>query len=132
MKKLSVVLAAGLLSLAVAFTLTAQEKKAMKEMKEVTITGEIIDTKCYVTGMMGGRGEEHKQCAIDCIKGGLPVGIVEDKTDKVYVLVPKSPGKKGANEELVKYAAERVKLTGNAVEKGGQKLFVYTKVEEAK
>ena len=41
MKKLSVVLAAGLLSLAIAFTLTAQEKKAMKE---VTVTGEIIDT----------------------------------------------------------------------------------------
>jgi len=128
-KKLDVVLAAGLLSLAIASTLSAQEKKAMKE---VTITGEIIDTKCYVIGMMGGRGEEHKQCAIDCINGGLPVGIVEDKTDKVYVVVPKSPGMKGANEDLVKYAAERVKLTGNVVEKGGQRLFVYTNVEEVK
>ncbi|MBI4535326.1 MAG: hypothetical protein HY708_03545 [Ignavibacteriae bacterium] len=127
MKKFFVVLTAGLLGLAIVFTLTAQEKKAMKE---VTITGEIIDTKCYVTGMMGGRGEEHKQCAIDCIKGGLPVGIVENKTDKVYVVVARSPSMKGANEELVEYAAERVKLTGNAVEKGGQKLFVYTKVEK--
>ncbi len=113
----------------VAFTLTAQEIKAMKE---VTVTGEIIDTKCYLAGMMGGRGEGHKQYAVDCIKGGLPVGIVEDTTDQVYVLVPQSPGMKGANEELVKYTAERVKLTGNIVEKSGQKLFVYAKVEEVK
>ena len=127
MKKLLVVFAAGLIGLALTFNLFGQEKKAMKE---VTITGEIIDTKCYLTGMMGGRGEEHKQCAIDCIKGGLPVGIVQDKTDKVYVLVPKSPGMKGANEELVKYAAQKVKLTGMIAEKGGEKLFVYSKVEE--
>jgi hypothetical protein len=79
---------------------------------------------------MGGRGEDHKQCAIDCINGGLPVGLLEDKTETVYTVVPKSPGMKGANEELVKYAAEKVKLTGTVVEKGGAKLFVYSKVEE--
>jgi len=117
-----------ILSLAITMSVSAQAKKAMKE---VTITGEIIDTKCYLTGMMGGRGEEHKQCAIDCIKGGLPVGIVENKTNKVYVVVPKA-GMKGANEELVQYAAQTVKLTGTVVEKGGEKLLVYSKVEEAK
>jgi hypothetical protein len=117
-----------ILSLAITMSASAQAKKTMKE---VTVTGEIIDTKCYLTGMMGGRGEDHKQCAIDCIKGGLPVGIVENKTNKVYVVVPK-PGTKGANEELLPYAAQTVKLTGTVVEKGGEKLFVYSKVEEAK
>ena len=39
---------------------------------------------------------------------------------------------KGANEELVQYAAEKVKLTGMVVHKGGQNLLVYTKVEPAK
>ncbi len=117
-----------ILSLAIMISVSAQVKKAMKE---VTVTGEIIDTKCYLTGMMGGRGEDHKQCAIDCIKGGLPVGIVENKTNKVYVVVPKA-GTKGANEELVQYAAQTVRLTGTVVEKGGEKLLVYSKVEEAK
>lgn len=115
-----------LLTVALVIPASAQGKKAMKE---ITVVGEIIDTKCYLTGMMGGRGEEHKQCAIDCIKGGLPVGVVEDKTDKVYVLVPQKGGTKGANEELVEYAAQTVKLTGSVVEKGGQKLLVYSKVE---
>jgi hypothetical protein len=126
MRKPFIVLAAGAVALAAAFTLNAQEKKAAKE---VTVTGEIIDTKCYVTG--GAKGEGHKQCAVDCIEGGLPVGVLEDKTDKVYVVVPAS-GMKGANEALAKYAAEKVKLTGTVAERGGQRLLVYSKVEEAK
>jgi hypothetical protein len=65
------------------------------------------------------------------MKGGLPVGVLEDKTDKVYTVVPKA-GMKGANEELVQYAAEKVKITGMVVNKGGQNLLVYTKVEPVK
>ena len=130
MKKLSLFII-PLLSLAAMLAASAQGKKDKKEIKEIAVVGEVIDLKCYLTGMMGGKGEDHKQCAIDCIKGGLPVGILEDKTEKVYTVVPKG-GMKGANEELVKYAAEKVKLTGTLAEKGGQKLFVYSKVEETK
>ncbi|MBI4546524.1 MAG: hypothetical protein HY707_00985 [Ignavibacteriae bacterium] len=116
------------LSVVSVLAVSAQSKKAMKEMKEVTITGEVIDQKCYLTGMNGARGEAHKECAISCIKGGLPVGVLEDKTEKVYTVVPKG-GMKGANEELVQYAAQKVKLTGMTAKKGGQNLFIYSKVE---
>jgi hypothetical protein len=108
-------------------SLTAQEKA----MKETTIKGDIIDTKCYLTGMMGGRGEDHKDCAIACIKGGLPVGILEERTGKVYVVVP-AKGQKGANEALVQYAAETVTLKGMFLEKGGTKVFAYNSVESGK
>ncbi|MBI1807946.1 MAG: hypothetical protein HYR76_12950 [Ignavibacteria bacterium] len=121
----------AVLSIVSTLTVSAQGKKGMKEMKEVTITGEVIDQKCYLTGMNGARGEAHKECAISCIKGGLPIGVLEDKTEKVYTVVPKA-GMKGANEELVQYAAETVKLTGMVVHKGGQNLLVYTKVEPVK
>jgi hypothetical protein len=109
---------------------SAQDKKK-KEAKDVTVTGEVIDLKCYIQGMMGGKGEDHKQCAIDCIKGGLPVGILDDKSDKAYLVVPKA-GMRGANEELLPFAAQKVKLTGTFAEKGGQKILIYSKVEEAK
>lgn len=105
----------------------AQDKKEMKEMKEISVTGEIIDTKCYLTGMMGGRGPEHEECAIACIKGGLPPGIVEDKTGTVYILVPEK-GMKGANEALVQYAAKTVTVKGKVVEKGGSKLLLYSAI----
>ncbi|MBI3194182.1 MAG: hypothetical protein HYZ34_06925 [Ignavibacteriae bacterium] len=133
MKQLRLLITVVLL-FAVALITNAQSKKVngeKNEMKEVTLTGEIIDQKCYTTGMMGGKGEDHKECAISCIKGGLPVGLLEDKTEKVYTVVPKA-GMKGANEELAKYAAQKVKLTGMAATKGGQSLFIYTKIEEIK
>ena len=58
MKTTSIVLAAILITALFTATVVAQDKK---EMKEITVTGEVIDTKCYLTGMMGGRGEEHAQ-----------------------------------------------------------------------
>jgi hypothetical protein len=115
------------LALAVATTTGfAQAGKA----KETVLIGRVTDMKCYLNGMAESM-PEHKQCAVDCIKGGLPVGLVEDKTAKVYVVVPEK-GMKGANEELVKFADEKVKLTGSMKEKGGTKVFFYSKVEEAK
>lgn len=108
----------------------AQEKK--EKPKEVTITGEVTDIKCLLNGMKA-NSDDHKQCATDCIKGGLPVGILvmEDKVEKLYVVVPKA-GMKGANEELAKYAEKKVKLTGMVMEKNGIKMMAYSKVEEAK
>ncbi len=130
MKKFTAVVL--LLLLGVPAIAVPQEKKdKKKDAKEVTLTGEVIDVKCFVTGMQGGMGEDHKQCAIDCIKGGLPVGIFDQKTDRLYLVVPKA-GMMGANEELLPYVAQKVKLTGTIAEKGGQKVLIYTKVEEAK
>jgi CDP-diacylglycerol pyrophosphatase len=127
MKTTKLFLTVAIVGLTVAGSLAAQEKP----MKEATIKGEIIDSKCYLTGMMGGKGEEHKDCAIACIKGGLPVAILEEKTGKVYVVVP-AKGQKGANEALVQYAAETVTLKGMFIEKGGTKLFAYSSVESGK
>ena len=121
-----------LLCAGVSVSAFAQQKKPKKDgAKDTVITGEIVDVKCYLTGMMGGRGEDHKQCAVDCINGGLPVGILDSRTERVYIVVPKK-GMEGANKTLVQYAAQKVKLTGAVVEKGGSRLFIYTNVEEAK
>lgn len=127
MKTTRLFLTLTIVGLTLVGSLAAQEKAK----KEATIKGEIIDSKCYLTGMMGGRGEEHKDCAIACIKGGLPVAILEEKTGNVYIVVP-AKGQKGANEALVEYAAETVTLKGMFIEKGGTKLFAYNAVESSK
>lgn len=119
-------------SIAFSLTLFAQEKntaKAVKEeKKETTISGEVIDVKCYMTGMMEGKGEEHKECAISCIKRGLPAGILEDKTNAVYLVMP-AKGMEGGSEALAKHAAQKVTMTGTLTEKGGQRLFMFSKIE---
>ncbi|OGP88534.1 MAG: hypothetical protein A2156_03675 [Deltaproteobacteria bacterium RBG_16_48_10] len=41
----------------------------------VSVKGEIIDTYCYA--LMGAKGESHRQCGIDCVKAGIPAGLLE-------------------------------------------------------
>src|SRR2546426_495797 len=40
--------------------------------KDVSVTGEVIDTFCYTA--MGAKGTSHKQCGIDCAKKGIAGG----------------------------------------------------------
>ncbi len=61
-----------------------------EEGKRVQITGEVIDTWCYFSGVMGGPdavvGSAHHTCALWCAAGGIPVGVLaEDGT--VYMVV---------------------------------------------
>ncbi|MCL5776625.1 hypothetical protein M1105_06440 [Limibaculum sp. FT325] len=48
----------------------------------VRITGEVIDTWCYFSGVMGGPeavvGSAHHTCAMWCAAGGIPVGVLAD------------------------------------------------------
>ena len=53
--------------------------------KEVTIVGEVIDTQCYLTNAAGtGNGNEHKECAISCATGGIPLSILQEQTDQRF------------------------------------------------
>ena len=49
-----------------------------------TVTGEILDMKCYMAS--GAHGPDHKECAAKCVKGGSPIGILADDS-KVYLLI---------------------------------------------
>ena len=42
----------------------------------VKVTGEVIDTWCYLTEIMFAEGSAHHQCAVWCAAGGIPVGIL--------------------------------------------------------
>ncbi len=74
-----------------------------------TVTGEIIDTFCY--SAMGAKGASHRQCAIDCAKKGIPLALLENGTNKVYVLLP-NKDKAALPDEVMKKVAEQVTITG--------------------
>ena len=42
------------------------------ELGPVTLTGEIVDSKCHLGAMNPGGGATHRECAIRCLRGGLP------------------------------------------------------------
>lgn len=80
-----------------------------------TIRGEVIDVSCYV--IEGARGDEHKSCALACLRAGEPAGILEEGTGKIYIIITEdhtNPAKK-----VLPYVAKVVEVTGTINERGG-------------
>lgn len=99
--------------------------------RPVTIEGEVVDTWCYASGVMGdGRGEKHKSCARKCVSGGVTAGILTD--DGTLFIAAKHQAYNGCAGLLLPYVAERVKVKGWLAEKGGCKLLKITSVERVK
>lgn len=68
----------------------AQSANAKEEGKRIQVKGELIDTWCYYSGVMGSPdavvGTAHHTCAMWCSAGGIPVGLLaEDGT--VYMIL---------------------------------------------
>jgi hypothetical protein len=84
--------------------------------KDVQVTGEVIDTFCYST--MGAKGTGHKQCGIDCAKKGIPVGLLENGSEKVHILLP-NKDKTALPDDVVNKMGETVTVTGHPYTKGG-------------
>jgi hypothetical protein len=94
--------------------------------KDVTLTGEVIDTYCYAT--MGARGESHRECGLECAKAGIPVGLLQEKTDTVYVLLP-DKDKTGLPEGVIQKMGRTATVTGHVIKKGGSQFLVVESVK---
>jgi hypothetical protein len=92
----------------------------------VTIRGEVIDTYCYAS--MGAKGESHRQCAIDCIKAGIPAGLLEEGTNKVYVLLP-SKDKTGLPKGVMDKAGRTATITGKIYASGGSQFLTVESIK---
>ena len=76
------------------------------------VTGEVVDMMCYVDH--NAMGDKHSACGAKCIKGGGPVGIVEN--GKAYLVVGEH---KPINEQLADSCGKTVTLKGKVAERGG-------------
>ena len=52
--------------------------------KKGTVTGELVDTACYL--QMDAKGAGHQKCAAKCAKSGIPVGVLDEKSGKVFTI----------------------------------------------
>jgi hypothetical protein len=104
---------------------------AQQKGKQITIVGEVVESQCYITGLNGpGKGLSHKECALKCAKGGIPLSILEDKTGTLYLAGQTKKAMAGANELLIPFVAEKVTATGRVFEKGGMKMLLINKVNK--
>jgi len=79
----------------------------------ITVTGEIVDSKCYLGVMNPGNGKVHRDCAARCISGGVPPAfIARDASGKTRTLLLAGADGRVLRTEVLDYVAEPVQISG--------------------
>ena len=94
----------------------------------VTISGEIIDSWCYLTEIMYPLGSAHHQCAMWCAAGGIPTGILADDGQVYIVLKVERDATSVANPAVLDIQTHRVTVEGDAFERDGIAYLVIDRV----
>ena len=66
----------------------ASTKKTVRsniDLGKVTLTGELVDSKCFFGVMKPAYGKIHRSCATRCIEGGIPVALSTNKLEYYFV-----------------------------------------------
>jgi hypothetical protein len=94
------------------------------QLGKQTLTGEIVDSKCFLGVMNPGQLTPHRACAIRCISGGVPPVLLVRQKDgpAIYLLLVSAEGKP-VNKQVLDLVAEPVEITG-AVERQGELLIL--------
>jgi len=89
-----------------------------------TLTGEIVDSKCFLGVMNPGQLLPHRACAIRCISGGIPPVLLVRQTNgtAIYLLLVSADGKP-VNQQVLDLVAEPVQISGE-VERQGELLIL--------
>lgn len=100
------------------------------QAKRVKVTGEMIDTWCYVTEIMYSIGTAHHQCAVWCAAGGIPVSVLGADGNVYVVLKVDSDSKNVANDRLIRIQSHKVTVDGDLYERDGVRYLVVTQVAD--
>lgn len=89
-----------------------------------TLTGEIVDSKCYLGVMNPGHTKPHRECASLCIRGGIPpLFVVRDAYGSQINLWLVSEMGEPVNQQVLDFVAEPVEITGQVTSSGDQLFF---------
>lgn len=92
--------------------------------EKVTITGEVMDTWCYVSQIMGGSdfvvGTAHHVCAVWCAAGGIPVGLLDKSDGRIYMIMQMGDDTTSvANAQLMDLQSRELTVQGTTYELDG-------------
>jgi hypothetical protein len=96
----------------------------MKSLGQITVAGELVDTKCYLGVMNPGSGKVHRDCAARCVSGGIPLAVVVHENGDGHVYLVAGIRSDGAARGLIHRVGEVVSLTGEGIEVNGQKFIL--------
>jgi hypothetical protein len=120
--------AVGMIQLAATEMSTAEAAAVAEPPREihgrVTVTGEIVDSKCWLGVMRPGEGHIHKACASLCIRGGIPPMLVTRAEGvPAVMLLTLADGRAVPPEQILDYVADAVELAGTVEKRGDLTVF---------
>ncbi|NNK77381.1 MAG: hypothetical protein HKP40_01585 [Litoreibacter sp.] len=122
----------GPTSLLAALALTLATPSLAAEGERVQIRGEIIDTWCYYSGVMGGPdavvGTAHHTCAMWCSAGGIPVGLLGDDGQVYMVLKIEGDDASASGDTQLSLASHEITADGMLYKRDGLNYLVVEKV----
>ena len=83
-----------------------------------------------VLGTLDSKGEEHKKCAITCANMGMPLGVLEDKTNKIYLIIPN--GHADPKKPVMEYFGKKVEVDATFWKMGGLVSLEVKSIREVK
>jgi hypothetical protein len=92
-----------------------------QELGEMTLAGEIVDTKCFLGVMNPGEGKVHRDCAARCLSGGIPPALVTTDLDgsSRLVLLLGDDGKPLPKESFLQRVGQPVSVEGRVTKSQG-------------
>ncbi len=83
------------------------------QLGTMTLSGEIVDSKCYLGVMKPGHFKPHRACATRCIAGGIPPLLVVRETDeRIQTFLLVGPDGRPLGPEILDHIAEPVTVRG--------------------
>ena len=107
---------------------------AFADGEDITIRGELIDTWCYFSGVMGGpdavQGTAHHTCAIWCSAGGIPVGLLAEDGTVYMLLAIGGDDQTASGQTQLELASHDITAAGRVVARDGLNYLVIDEVVE--
>ena len=122
----------GYAAMGAAMALTPLSANAATEGKRVSLKGELIDTWCYFSGVMGAPesviGTAHHTCAMWCAAGGIPVGMLGEDGDVYMILKLPNDDASAGGDTFVELTNDTIEADGMVYERDGLKYLVVSEI----
>lgn len=106
--------------------------QAATEGERVSLKGELIDTWCYFSGVMGGPdavvGSAHHTCAMWCAAGGIPVGMLGEDGEVYMILKLPGDDNSAGGDTFVELTNDTIEADAMLYERDGLKYLVVSEV----
>lgn len=102
------------------------------EGERIAVRGELIDTWCYFSGVMGGPdavvGSAHHTCAMWCAAGGIPVGLLGEDGTVYMVLKLGEDDDSNGGDTFLTMTNDTIEAEGMLYERDGLNYLVVAEV----